>query len=122
MIYKVVKEYKGIINYNAGASSHYKEFRIIRDEQLKRLLGSGERIRAFLVNDCELGELQIQEVLDNGIIKIYSYETHKKITVFAPPPERIYFLYESIGKIPPENLAAKSEENFRKGYNELCKI
>lgn len=121
-MYEVVREYKKAINYSAGESSHYKEFRVIRDRQLTSLVGIGRPVKAFLVIDCEINELQIQEVLETGIINIYSFESHKKITVFAPSPERIYSLYEAIGEVAPDNLVNKSEDNYRRGYNSICKI
>lgn len=116
--YKVISKYPFKINYNSGMTAHYKDIRIHRERVLNNLVGLGEPVIAFVVKD-ENGELQIQEVLDNGVINVYSFYTHKKITIFAPHPNRIMLLYESIGAIPPEYLITRSEENAKKGYNEI---
>lgn len=119
--YQVINRYKNKINYNSGMTSHYKDIRIHRERELTELLGVGKPVSMFLVKDEE-GILQIQEVLSNGIIIVYSFDTHKKITLFAPHPNRISFLYESIGCLPSKSLLAQCEDNIKKGYNDICNI
>ena len=111
-----VTKYNKLINYNAGETHHFKEFRRVREKELKNLLGESEVCSRFLVVKSE-EDVQIQEILANGILNVYSYTTHKKITTFAPTPERITSLYHSIGEFPPEELIMNSESNVRKGYN-----
>lgn len=113
-----VKRYDGPINYQSGMTAHYEENRIIREKELKRLLGEGKRTMAFTVNRANK-EPEIQEIRDNAIIIVYSFNTHKRITLFAPPPRRLEFLYNSIGEIADENIMIKSEENAKKGYNRI---
>lgn len=113
-----VKRYNKEINRNAGMTYHYKKYRLIREQRLIELLGKGNPEAAFAVNDGR-GKLQIHEVWDTGIIFIYDFKSHKKITVFAPPPYRIKALYENAGERPPRKLMNKSHENFRKGYNKI---
>lgn len=113
-----VKRYEGEINYNSGFTAHYKGNRIFREMELNRLLKKGKRVDAFVVDEGN-NDIQIQEILDNAILNVYSFHTHKKITLFAPPPERIISLYNSIGEFPPEWLIKKSEFNVRKGYNKI---
>lgn len=116
--YKSVKRFNSLINYNSGMTIHYKENRIYREKELTRLLGRGKPIAAFIVDEGD-GNLQIQEVLDNAIINVYSFKTHKKITLFAPHPNRICLLYEVAGELAPEYLLLKSEENAKNGYNRI---
>lgn len=113
-----IKRYTGEINYNSGFTIHYKGNRIFREMELIKQLGEGKRVDAFVVDEGD-NNIQIQELLDNGILNVYSFHTHKKITLFAPHPERITSLYNSIGEFPPEWLIEKSESNVRKGYNEI---
>lgn len=113
-----VYRYTGEINYNSGFTAHYKGNRVFREMELNKLLKEGKRVDAFVVDEGN-NDLQIQEILDNAILNIYSFHTHKKITLFAPHPERIISLYNSIGEFPPEWLIEKSECNIRKGYNEI---
>lgn len=119
--YQVINKYKGKINHNSGMTSHYKDIRIHRERKLTKLLGVGKPVATFLVKD-ENGILQIQEVLHNGIVVVYSFETHKKITLFAPHPSRISFLYESTGSLPSKSLLLQCEHNIKRGYNEICNI
>ena len=114
----IVRKYDGLINYESGLTTHYKESRQYREKQLIKLIGVGKPIKTFLVNRADK-DIEIQEILDNAIINVYSFSTHKKITLFAPPPERIIYLYEAVGEIPPEELVFKSEDNMRKGYNRI---
>lgn len=116
--YNVIKKYNNIINYNSGLTNHYEYNRLIREQELIRLLGEGKPIAAFLVDDNKNG-LQIQEILDNAVIVVYSFSSHKKITLFAPEAERICKMFETVGEIAPEQLILKSEDNFIKGYNEI---
>lgn len=111
-----VSKYYGEINKKGGLTSHYKDSRIIREQELENLLGNGNCIQAFLVNK-DGNDIQIQELLDNGLLIIYSFYNHKKITLFAPRPERIINLYASVGEFPPESVIRKSEDNMRKGYH-----
>lgn len=115
----IIKKYNGLINYESGLTTHYKESRQCRENQLIKLLGIGKPVDTFLVDKAENKDIEIQEILDNAIINVYSFSTHKKITLFAPPPERIIYLYEAVGEIPPEELVFKSEDNTRKGYNKI---
>jgi hypothetical protein len=116
----IVKKYDGLINYESGLTTHYKENRLFREKQLIQLLGRGKPVDTFLVDkEAANKDIEIQEILDNAIINVYSFSTHKKITLFAPPPERIIYLYEAVGEIPPEELVFKSEDNTRKGYNKI---
>lgn len=114
-----VNRYEGEINYNSGFTVHYEGERLFREMELIRILGEGRKVKAFKVHEEE-SNIQIQELLDNAILKIYSFHTHRKITLFAPHPERIISLYASIGEFPPEWLIKKSENNVRKGYNNIC--
>lgn len=114
----IVKKYDGLINYESGLTTHYKESRQYREKRLIKLLGIGKPVDTFLVDKANK-DIEIQEILDNAIINVYSFSTHKKITLFAPPPERIIYLYEAVGEIPPEELVFKSEDNTRKGYNKI---
>lgn len=113
-----INKYIGEINYNSGFTIHYESDRVFREMELIRLLGEGKRIEAFIV-DKGNNDKQIHELLDNAILNVYSFDTHKKITLFAPKPERIIFLYNSIGEFPPDWIIEKSELNVRKGYNEI---
>lgn len=113
-----VKRYDGEINYNSGKTIHYKGNRIFREIELTNLLGKGKKVKTFIV-EKDANNIQIQELLDNAVLNVYSFHTHKKITLFAPRPERIISLYTSIGEFPPEWLIEKSESNARKGYNEI---
>lgn len=112
----VVKKYTAEINYKSGETSHYLNDRAFRELELKIKLGKGNREIAFVI-EKDKDDIQIHELLDNGIINIYSFYTHQRITTFSPTPERIYALYYSIGEIPPSSLIEKSEDNFRKEYN-----
>lgn len=112
---KIIR-YDGMINYNSGMTNHYKENRMLRERELTRVLGEGKRLKAFIVIR-ENKETEIQEVRDNAIIVVYSFETHKKITLFAPSPKRLENLYQAIGEVADENIIAKSENNTLKGYN-----
>lgn len=112
---KIIR-YDGMINYNSGMTNHYKENRMLRERELTRVLGEGKRLKAFIVIR-ENKETEIQEVRDNAIIVVYSFETHKKITLFAPSPNRLENLYHAIGEVPDDNIIGKSEENTLKGYN-----
>ena len=114
----IIKKYNGLINYKSGLTTHYKESRQYREKQLVELLGVGKPIETFLVDKINK-DIEIQEILDNAIINVYSFSTHKKITLFAPAPERIICLYEAVGEIPPDSLIKKSEDNVRKGYNKI---
>lgn len=113
-----VKRYEGEINYNSGYTKHYEGNRTFREMELIRILGKGEKVKAFAVDEGNNG-MQIQEVLSNGILNVYSFYTHRKITLFALHPERIITLYTAIGEFPPEWLIKKSEFNVRKGYNKI---
>ena len=115
----IVKKYDGLINYESGLTTHYKESRQYREKRLIKLLGIGKPVDTFLVDKVANKDIEIQEILDNAIINVYSFSTHKKITLFAPPPERIIYLYEAVGEIPPEELVFKSDDNTRKGYNKI---
>lgn len=112
-----VTEYNKLINYNSGNTSHFENGRILRERELTRLLGIGVSIKKFIIEKDN--ELQIQEILDNAIIRVYSYETHKKVTMFAPNPERLISLFEAIGQLTPDHLLAQSEFNFQNGYNSI---
>lgn len=114
----IIKKYNGLINYESGLTTHYKENRLFREKQLIQLLGRGKPIASFLVRESN-EDVQIQEILDNAIINVYSFFTHKKITLFAPTPNRIAFLYESVGELAPEELIVKSEMNMIKGCNKI---
>ena len=114
---KIIK-YNSKINYNCGVTDHYDNFRSFREKELTRLLGKGAFVNSFFVDKGD-GDLQIHEILSNGVMNVYSYETNKKITVFTPHPDRIISLYISIGEFPPEDLLEQSEYNIRKGYNEI---
>lgn len=113
-----VKRYDSEINYNSGVTEHYALHRKLRENELIRLLGNGHRVDAFLVSQ-DGKDSEIHEVMSNAIINIYSFETHKKITLFAPKPSRIEFLYKSIGELADEKLIIKSEYNLYKGYNKI---
>lgn len=113
-----INRYFGEINYNSGFTIHYKGNRIFREMELIRLLGKGRKVKTFIVEE-ENNNPQIQELLDNAILNVYSLYTHRKITLFAPHPERIASLYASIGEFPPDWLIKKSECNVRRGYNEI---
>lgn len=116
-----VEIYAKLINYNSGLTDHYEISRQLREKELIRVIGFGERIDAFVVS--RVGKpSEIQEVLDNGVIKVYSHETHKKITLFAPTPERLEFLYNSVGKHVCEHLLKKSENNIKNGYNRILNM
>lgn len=112
-----IKRYDGEINYHSGVTTHYKENRVFREKALVDLLGEGSKLKVFIVE--EDSNKQIQELLDNAILVIYSFYTHRKITLFAPNPERIISLYASIGEFPPDWLIEKSECNARKGLNNI---
>lgn len=114
----IVRKYDGLINYESGLTTHYKESRQYREKRLIKLLGIGKPVDTFLVDKANK-DIEIQEILDNAIVNVYSFSTHKKITLFAPAPERIIYLYEAVGEIPPEELVFKSEDNTRKGYNKI---
>jgi len=88
----IIRKYDGLINYKSGLTTHYKESRQYREKQLIKLLGIGKPVDTFLVNKAANKDIEIQEILDNAIINVYSFSTHKKITLFAPPPERIIYL------------------------------
>lgn len=111
-----VRPYYNLINRSSGMTVHYKEHRLERERQLRRLLGTGRPLDRFLVDDGR-EKYQIHEVWSNGILIIYDYKTHKKITIFAPPPYRIKYLYNNAGLEPPEDLIERSAENYKKGYN-----
>ena len=113
-----VGRYDGEVNYNSGVTTHYRENRILREKVLVDLLGQGNKIKAFIVKEGD-DNIQIQELLDNAVLVIYSFHTHRKITLFAPHPERIMSLYASIGEFPPDWLIKKSESNSRKGHNNI---
>lgn len=115
-----IKRYDKKINYQCGMTDHYENSRIFRENELLNILGPGKRIDAFFV-DKGNGDKQIHELLHNGIMVVYSYETHKKITIFAVHPERICSLYISIGEFPPKVLMNVSEYNVRRGYNEIMR-
>lgn len=121
MRYEVICKYRRKINYNSGMTSHYKYFRLCREYRLIELLDVGKPVCSFVIKDSN-NILQIQEVLSNGIINVYSYETHKKITLFAPTPNRIISLYESIGEQAPNSLINKSLDNVSKGFNDLGQL
>lgn len=111
-----VSVYDKAISNNGLTTYHYKSSRTEREKELDCLLGKGARVKAFLV-DKGGEDIQIHELLDNGLLIIYSYHNHKKITLFAPKPDRIFNLYASAGEIPPESIIKKSEDNMRKGYH-----
>lgn len=113
-----INRYDGEINYNSGGTYHYEVNRSFREKKLISLLGKGTRVKAFIVRKQE-DDIQIHELLDNGILIIYSYLSHKKITLFAATTERIFHLYSSIGEFPPDFLVTKSEKNVRMGYNRI---
>lgn len=113
-----VRKYNNEINYNSGVTEHYALHRKLRENELIRLLGNGHRVDAFLVSQ-DGKDSEIHEVMSNAIINIYSFETHKKITLFAPKPSRIEFLYKSIGEVANEELLMKSEYNLYRGYNKI---
>lgn len=113
-----INRYNGEINYNSGGTYHYEVNRKFREKKLVSLLGKGKKIQAFIVDKGE-NDIQIHELLDNGVLVIYSFFTHKKITIFSPTPERIYHLYSAIGEFPPDCLITKSEQNVRMGYNRI---
>lgn len=119
--YTKVRRYDKIINYNSGLTAHYEESRILRENILTKILGDGNPIDIFLVEEVDK-EPQLQEVMDNAIINVYSYSTHKKITLFAPSSNRLIYLYESVGEVPPEDLIKKSERNVQRGYNKIFNI
>lgn len=109
--------YDKLINYQSGNTVHFEDLRAIREKELIRLLGAGKVIQRFLIekkDDCE-----IKEVLSNGIIKVYSAKTHKKITTFAPGPNRLINLFEACGKDIPEDLVIQSEINVQNGYSDI---
>lgn len=113
-----VKKYSKKINRSSGMTEHYEDCRMIREQELTRLLGYGQTVEVFSVDDGR-GKIQIQEVRDNGVIYVYDYETHNKITLFAPHPDRISQLFESVGELAPEKVITRSTENLELGYNEL---
>lgn len=115
-----IKRYNKKINYQCGMTDHYKHSRIFREKELFNILGSGRKVDAFFI-DKGNGDKQIHELLHNGIMIVYSYKTHRKITIFAVHPERIYSLYISIGEFPPDFLMNVSENNIRKGYNKIMR-
>lgn len=115
-----VVEYRKFINYNNGNTFHFEKGRIIRERELIRLLGSGKKVKSFVVEKDN--KSQIQEVLDNAIIRVFSYDTHKKITMFAPNPNRLISLFEAAGLVIPEYLLAKSELNFQNGFNSIAPL
>lgn len=112
-----VTEYRRFINYKSGNTSHFEEGRVLREQELTRLLGFGKVVQRVVIEKDN--ELQIQEILDNAIIIVYSYGTHKKVTMFAPSPSRLSFIFEAIGKCVPDNLLIQSEFNFQNGYNDI---
>lgn len=116
-----VKRYNSLINYNSGMTTHYKEERVLREMELTKLLGEGKPIAVFLVDSGD-GRLQLQEILDNAVINVYSFETHRKVTLFAPNPNRINYLYELAGEIVPDYLIEKSEENSQNEYNDVFNL
>lgn len=115
---EIIKKYRGEINYNCGMTDHYESIRVLRERALIKLLGEGEHIAAFFVDNGN-DDLQIQEILDNGVMIVYSYTDNRKITTFTPHPDRIISLYTAVGKFPPESLLEQSEYNIRRGYNEI---
>lgn len=112
-----VSEYNHLINYKSGNTDHFEDLRDLREQELYRLLGVGKVIQRFLIE--KEGEFEIQEILDNGIIKVYSCINHKKITTFAPGPNRFISLFEACGKVAPDNLIIQSEFNIQNGYNKI---
>lgn len=112
-----VNKYNGAINYNSGLTDHYKNTRILRENQLSLLLGQGVPLLTFIVE--ENNKSQLHEVLNNAVINVYCFNTHKKITLFAPSSERLAFLYEAIGEVAPDDLLYKSEINVSQGLNEI---
>lgn len=113
-----VKIYNKKINRHAGDTSHFANERSYRELALKGKLGVGNLVVSFVLK-TEEGDLQIHEILDNGVVSVYSYLTHKKITIFAATPFRIASIYEYAGLIPPDWLLSKCEENFNNEYNKL---
>lgn len=113
-----VSKYKGPVNYLSGYTEHYEDSRVFREKELERLLGKGKVQIRFKVRRNK-SELEIHEILDNGIMNIYSHETNKKITVFTPVPERIISLYHAVGEFPPEKLIKRSERNQMNCYNKI---
>lgn len=113
-----IKKYRRKVNYNCGVTEHYEGSRMFRYKELENILGKGSHVDSFLVKCMKNGN-QIQEVLSNGIMNVYSYDTHKLVTSFAPTPDRIITLYHSVGENPPMNLIKQSECNYKMGYNEI---
>lgn len=117
-----VKRYKKKMNYQCGMTDHYEGSRIFREKKLFSILGHGKPIDTFFIDKGKgKDDKQIHQLLSNGIIVVYSYESHKKITVFAIHPERMCSLYIAIGEFPPKKLMKITEYNVRKGYNELMR-
>ena len=112
-----IKKYNHLINRNSGMTIHYQLHRLHRENELRRLLGTGKHIDSFVVEGLE--KLQIHEIFDNAVIIVYDYVTHKKITIFAPHPCRLISLYESVGEIPPLLLVERSKNNLSLGYNRI---
>ena len=112
-----ISKYNSNINYNSGMTAHYVNHRIPREQELTRLLGLGKRVALFVVIDK--GSKRIQEIRDNGVVHVYDYDTHEKITLFAPHPNRINNLFEAVGEIPPDSLLDKSSKNYELGYNDI---
>lgn len=114
-----IKLFNKRINKKAGTTTHFQNERAYRELKIKSLLGEGFPIISFIL-EISPEDIQIQEILDNGVINVYSYFSHKKITMFIPTPERLSSIYKSCGVIPPSKLIIKSEINYRNGYNSIC--
>lgn len=112
--------YTKLINYQSGNTIHFEDSRFLREQELIRLLGIGQVIQRFLVD--EDGNPQIQEILSNGIIRVYSAKDHKKVTTFAPGPNRLINLFEACGQIIPESLVRQSELNVENGYSNIFTV
>lgn len=105
-----------MVNYYSGETQHYKDSRFMRNLVLINKLGKGYVVDRFIVDEPGK-DLQIQEVHNNATITVYSFNTHKKITMFAPSPYRILSLYEDAGELPPKNIMIASEQNAKKELN-----
>lgn len=119
--YETSKEYISVrlfnkkINKNVGDTIHFSNDRAYRELKLKKYILTGKALDSFVV-ELKNEPLQIQEILDNGLMIIYSYLTHKRITMFLPTPERVVKLYNFSGLIPPSKLIETCETNRIKAY------
>lgn len=113
-----VQRYNKRVSKNSELTYHYKNFRILRENQITKLIGEGLFVATFVVDDGS-GQLQINEVRDNGTVHIYDYENHQKITMFAPSAKRMVNLFKATGELPTFSLIEKCNRNEELGYSNI---